>query len=124
MAFARHVVAVWGYALDTNDPRPLLSLSPPRQPCAGCQALQRELRQRATDRWSVEFAGADITSTDVSTSRANSVVTMTVVIPESDAFNEDGTYRSTSPAHPRARFRVRMRLAQRGYELLAFTVSG
>lgn len=48
---------------------------------------------------------------------------MSVAIPESDSYNEDGTYRSTNPAHPRDIFEVEMRYTSSGFELLSFRVS-
>ena len=40
-----------------------------------------------------------------------------------EAFNENGTYRSTNPAHPRSTFEVEMTYTVRRFRLEAFSVS-
>ena len=45
-----------------------------------------------------------------------------MAIPESDSYQDDGSYRSTSPAHEDATFTVTMRLTKTGYRLVSFRV--
>lgn len=114
----------WSWSLITNDANPLLQASPSRkQPCDGCRRLQEELEDRAKEGWYVDFPGLTVERTRLTRNGRTVTATTKVAIPESDSFFEDGTYRSTSPAHPDASFVVRMRLADDGYQLLAFSVS-
>jgi hypothetical protein len=114
---------LWGYALRTDDARPLTRLSAGAGPCGGCAELTRELAKRRSQGWSVDFAGLDVRRVGVS-GRGPVVTSRSLVdIPESSSFTTDGTFRNTSPAHRGARFEVRMRLTPRGYRLLSFTVS-
>jgi hypothetical protein len=121
-AFARHVIDLWGFALRTNDVKPLVALGR-GTPCGGCAALQRELARRASQGWAVDFAGAQLRRMKLTKQGTVQVARATVDIPESDSFNTDGTYRNTNPAHPGATFEVQMRLAGGRYRLVAFTVS-
>src|SRR5690349_24024103 len=59
-AFGRYVMALWGYGLRTNDPRPLVSLSPHKKPCEGCKAWTTSLRQRRKQGWYVDLPGLRI----------------------------------------------------------------
>lgn len=121
--FAEHVLAVWSYAIGSNDATPLVALSPKKSPCDGCPQLQTELDRRSAEGWFVDFPGARVTSAEVSGNRAASVARLAISIPESQAFNADGSFRSSSPAHPDATFEVRMRLVRGDYQLLSFTVT-
>ncbi len=112
----------WGYALSTNDARPMLRLGPAGKPCGGCPRLRAELRQRAEQGWYVDFPGAEVRRNEVTTVSLGSTARMTVAIPESESYNGDGSYRSTNPAHPRTSFDVRMRFTDTGFQLLAFRV--
>ena len=122
-AFAKHVVAVWGHALSTNDVGPLLALSPKGRVCAGCRSLQIELRRRADSGWHVDFPGATVKSITLARNARQVSASMKVSIPQSDTFNDDGSYRGSSPAHPNARFEVRMSLTKAGFRLLSFTLT-
>jgi hypothetical protein len=122
-AFARYVMAAWSWSLRANDAGPLLDVSPSRkQPCRGCRPLEKELAQRAKQGWYVDFPGLAVDRTRLRREGADVVATSKVDIPESDSFLEDGSYRSTSPAHPNATFTVRMRLTKGEYQLVSFTV--
>lgn len=123
-AFARHVVTVWGYALSTNDPAPLLALSSKERVCEGCRSLQTELRRRADAGWHVDFPGATVKSVSLARSAQQVVASLAISIPASDSFNDDGSYRDSSPAHPNARFEVRMSFTKAGFRLLSFTLTG
>lgn len=114
---------LWGYALRTNDTRPLLALRPGKKACDGCQEFARELAGRKKQGWSVDFPGVDVRAIRVVRARDSVLARATVDLPESDSFNDDGSYRNTSPAHTGARFDVRMRLTKAGYTLLSFTVT-
>ena len=122
-AFARHVVAVWGAALSTNDVGPLLALSPKGRVCEGCRSLQTELRRRQDAGWHVDFPGATVKSVELARSAQQVTASMAISIPESDSFNDDGSYRGSSPAHPNARFEVRMSFTKAGFRLLSFTLT-
>ena len=121
-AFARHVVEAWGFALRTNNPEPVLQLSPKSRPCEGCQRLKSELRTRDRQGWYVEFPGAQVNKIDVESTGETSVATMSVALPESDSYNDDGSYRNTNPAHPNSSFEVKMRLTKGAFVLIAFSV--
>lgn len=122
-AFARHVMALWGFALRTNDVRPLVSLGGAARTCGGCAALRTELARRRAQKWSVDFRGVDVRRLRVSGPPRAAVARATVDIPASDSFHDDGTFRNTSPAHAGASFDVRMRFTGRAYRLVSFTVS-
>ena len=122
--FARYVVTMWSYALATNEPGPLVGLSPSKKrPCDGCRQLEAELRERDKEGWYVDFPGAEMKDTEVLPDGAEATARMTVSIPESDSYNDDGSYRSTNPAHAKAGFDVRMRYGRKGFQLLAFGVN-
>lgn len=122
-AFARFVMDAWSWSLRTNDADPLLEVSLSRkQPCRGCEPLQRELANRAKEGWYVDFAGLGVDRIKLRRAGTDVVAVSTVDIPESDAYFVDGGYRSTSPAHPNATFRVRMRLVDGEYRLVSFSV--
>ena len=115
----------WSWSLRTNDASPLLDAGLSRkQPCDGCTALAHELDGRAEEGWYVDFPGLDrradpraaVTAVTSSPSRE-------VGVPESDSYLDDGSYRSTSPAHDDATFTVTMRWAKGTYRLVSFTVT-
>jgi hypothetical protein len=122
-AFAGFVMDAWSWSLRTNDASPLLAASPSRkQPCDGCAALAEELAGRAEAGWFVDFPGLEVARTRLRQSGDTVVATSAVSIPESDSYQDDGTYRSTSPAHEDASFTVTMRLGKAGYRLVSFRV--
>ena len=122
-AFARFVMDAWAWALRTNDASPLLDVSASRrQPCDGCRALSQELSGRAKEGWYVDFPGLDVERTRLRRAGDTVVATSQVSIPESDSYNDDGSYRSTSPAHEDATFTVTMRSTKSGYRLVSFRV--
>lgn len=122
-AFARFVMEAWSWSLRTNDASPLLEVSPSRkQPCDGCRTLDRELDARAKEGWYVDFPGLTVASTRLRPAGDTVVATAKVAIPESDTYQDDGSYRSTSPAHEDATFTVTMRLTKAGYRLVSFSV--
>jgi hypothetical protein len=114
---------LWGFALRTNDVRPLASLGAGARPCGGCAALRSELARRRAEKWSVDFRGVDVRRLRVSGPARAAVARAVVDIPASDSFHDDGTFRNTSPAHTAAAFDVRMRFTGRAYRLVSFTVS-
>jgi hypothetical protein len=117
-------MAAWSWSLRANDAGPLLAVSPSRkQPCRGCGPLEKELAQRAGDGWYVDFPGLSVDRTRLRRDGREVVATSKVDIPESDSFLDDGTYRSTNPAHPGATFVVRMRLTKGEYRLVSFGIS-
>ena len=123
VAFARHVMDLWGYALRTNDAKPLTALSAGAKPCGGCAALARTLATRRDQGWTVDFPGLTVRRVAVAGDGKQRVARAVVDIPENDSYNDDGTYRNTSPAHAGARFVVQMRYAKKRYQLVSFTVS-
>lgn len=122
-AFARHVMDLWAYALRTNDAKPLSALGVGTKPCGGCAALTHELGRRRTQGWTVDLAGVRVKKFRITRQGDVQVVRAGVDIPQSDSYNADGTFRNTSPAHPGATFEVQMRLTDRRYRLVSFTVS-
>lgn len=122
-AFARYVVDTWDYALLTNDPEPLLRLSPGKKPCVGCKQLESELKKRKKQGWYVDFPGAEVKDVEIDKRAGLSLAQMSVSIPESDSYNDDGSYRSTSPAHAKGSFEVEMRFQKRSFELVSFRLS-
>jgi hypothetical protein len=122
-AFAQFVMEAWSWALRSNDASPLLDVSSSRrQPCDGCSALDKELAGRAKEGWYVDFPGLDVARTRIRRAGDTVVATSKVGIPESDSYEADGSYRSTSPAHDDATFTVTMRLTKSGYRLVSFRV--
>jgi hypothetical protein len=122
-AFARHVMDLWGYALRTNDAKPLTALGAGAKPCGGCATLTRTLATRRDQGWTVDFPGLSVRRVTVAGDGKVRVARAVVDIPENDSYNDDGTYRNTSPAHDGARFVVQMRYAKKHYQLVSFTVS-
>jgi hypothetical protein len=106
-AFAEYVLEAWIYALNTNDPKPLLSVSGHR-PCDGCRDLVAELAKRKEHGWHVALQGVRVASTRISQSGSTSRAVLSVEIPASSSYNEDGTFRAINPAHPESRFTVQM----------------
>lgn len=122
-AFARFVMDAWSWTLLSNDAGPLLAVSPSRkQPCAGCRPLARELASRDREGWYVDFPGLTVERIRLRRDGADVVASSKVAIPESDSYEEDGSYRSTSPAHDDASFTVTMRLVDDEYRLVSFSV--
>lgn len=121
--FARYVIALWGYALRTNDPAPLLAAGATRKPCQGCERLASTLRQRRREHWYVDFPGVVVRAVDVHRSGDLTVAEASVGIPPSSSLNTDGSFRGANPAHPHARFVVRMRWVKDTYRLVGFTLS-
>lgn len=122
-SFALFVMDAWSWSLRSNDASPLLAVSPSRkQPCDGCASLDKELTARARQGWYVDFPGLDVAGTRLRQSGDTVVATSRVAIPESDSYEDDGSYRSTSPAHEDATFTVTMRLTKAGYRLVSFRV--
>jgi len=123
--FARHVMDLWGYALRTNDARPLVAASLAGKPCGGCKPLAADLAKRKQQGWSVDFSGVTVHGIALPPKQPKKgpvTATATVDIPESDSFNDDGSYRNTNPAHPGVKFVVRMTYTKKGYRLVSFTV--
>jgi len=121
VAFAEYVLQAWIYALNTNDPDPLLSASG-RQPCTGCRALARELGAREKDGWYVELSGVRVSSRKVTASGRSARALLSVSLPESTSYNTDGSFRSSNPAHPRSTFAVEMTHTRRGFRLDSFSL--
>jgi hypothetical protein len=121
--FARYVMALWGYALRTNDPSPLFASSFTKQACGGCARLASTLEQRRHRGWHVDFPGLLVRRVELRTTRGVTVAAASVTIPPSSSINDDGSFRSANPAHPHARFVVRMRFVHGSYRLLSFTLS-
>lgn len=122
-AFAEFVMDAWSWSLRSNDAGPLLDVSPSRrQPCQGCRALERELEGRADEGWYVDFPGLTVERTRLRRDGTDVIATSRVDIPESDSYQDDGSYRSTSPAHNGATFTVTMRHVKGSYRLVSFAV--
>ena len=120
-AFAEYVLQAWVHALNTNDPQALLAVSGDR-PCGGCRQLAAELESRAAAGWSVALEDVRVASSRVRREAGTSRVLLSVSLPASDTFFEDGSYRSTNPAHPRSTFEVEMTYTDRRYRLDAFSL--
>lgn len=121
-AFARFVVASWGYALRSNDASAVTELGPKR-PCQGCRDLQAELARRKRQGWHVDFPGAELRSLKVTTQdKAEKVYVATarVDLPASRSYYDDGSFRNENPAHDNRRFTVRMRFQDKRFVLLEF----
>lgn len=127
LAFARHVMAVWGYGLRTDDARPLLALAAGKGPaCAGCRAYEKDLARRRAQGWTVDFPGLRVRSVrlvKLPGQPGTVLARARVDVPQSDSYARDGSYRNTSKAHPNALFEVLMRHTPGRYRLVAFTVS-
>lgn len=121
-AFGEYALQAWIHALNTNDPGALMDAGG-RRPCEGCRTLARELRRRDRQGWHVVLDDVRVSRTSVSEEGGRTRVTMRVSIPESHSYHDDGTYRSTNPAHPRSTFEVEIRHTGRRFELLSFALS-
>lgn len=121
VAFARYVLQGWVYALNTNDPRPLLDVSGD-EPCDGCGQLADELAERTEEGWYVALEDVRVSGAEVSSGDGVSRVVLSVAIPASDTFHRDGTFRSTNPAHPRSSFEVVMAHDGKRFRLLSFSL--
>jgi hypothetical protein len=121
-AFARHVMDLWGYALRTDDPKPLAATAAGKQACGGCAPLARALASRRRHGWTVDFPGVTVRRVRLAAQGGDRVARATVDIPASDSYTTDGTFRNTSPAHKGATFVVRMRYVRTQWRLVSFTV--
>jgi hypothetical protein len=121
--FAQFVLAAWSWSLRSNDATPLLDASLGTEPCGGCTPLRKELRGRDAEGWYVDFPGLRVDRIRLRPAGADVVAEARVGVPESDALNDDGSYRSTSPAHEDATFTVRMRLVKGDYLLVSFSLA-
>jgi hypothetical protein len=121
--FAAHVMRLWSYGLRTNDPKPLVSLSPGKKQCRGCKGYAKSLQQRRKRGWAVDFPGLSVHKVTVKKVGENAYVKAIVDIPASDTYNRDGTFRNTNKAHNGAAFEMLVHFKKKGYQLLAFTVS-
>ena len=118
------MMALWEYALRTNDARPLVALGQGRKSCSGCARFAQELARRHRQGWSVDFPGLKVRSVTVrKQGKAQADAKARVDIPQSDSYSSDGSYRNTSRPHAGATFEVRMRYTRKGYRLLLFAVS-
>jgi len=120
-AFARHVMDLWGYALRTDDARPLVATRAAHA-CGGCAPLARELASRRRQGWTVDFPGVTVRRVRLAAQGGDRMARATVDIPASDSYTTDGTFRNTSPAHQGATFVVRMRYVRAQWRLVSFTV--
>ncbi len=122
-AFARHVVALWGYALRTNDATPLLALSPSKkQLCQGCAELQSTLKKRVREGYYADFQGAAVKAITLTPAEGSTVARATVRIPPSRTMSDDGLEIGENKGFPKADFIVRLRFVKPRYQLLSFTV--
>jgi hypothetical protein len=121
--FARYVMRLWGYGLRNNDPKPLVSLSPPKKPCRGCKDYARSLQQRRKHGWAVDFPGVSVHKVTTKRIGDNAYVKAIVDVPASDTYNRDGSFRNTNAAHNGAEFQMLVHFQKKRYQLLAFTVS-
>lgn len=119
--FAAYVLQAWIYALNTNDPGPLLSVSG-KKPCSGCAELQRELRKRERQGWHVALEGVRVAGTRLTSPQGTTLARMRVSIPESETYFEDGRLRGTNPGHRRSTFEVEMRHTGKGFRLVSFSL--
>ena len=122
-AFARFVVETWGYALRHNDPDPVVRLSPgPKQPCAGCEELEKELSERRDGGWYVDFPGAEVRRLRLTAAPDPGVflASATIDIPASLSYFEDGSVRNDNDAHRGATFELLMRRDGKQFDLLGF----
>lgn len=122
VAFAEYVLQAWIYALNTNDPEPLVSAGGSRV-CTGCRQLARELRTRDEAGWYVDLSGVRVSSRRIQASGRTARVVLSVSLPESTSYNDDGSFRGTNPAHPRSTFAVEMTRTARGFRLDSFSLS-
>jgi hypothetical protein len=120
-AFARYVLQAWIYSLNTNDAQALLDISGAK-PCEGCAELAAELESRREAGWYVALEGVRVTRVELTGQGRSARAVMSVSIPESSTYNEDGSYRSSNPAHPRSTFEVAMAHGDRRFRLVAFSL--
>lgn len=120
--FAEYSLQAWIHALSTNDAGALLRASGDR-PCDGCAALRRELMRRERQGWYVALRDVRVRRADVTLAARTARVRLTVDLPESQSLRQDGSYRSTNPAHPGSVFEVRMVHTRNRYRLTAFSLS-
>ena len=120
-AFARYVLQAWIYSLNTNDAKALLDVSGAK-PCEGCAELAAELESRREAGWYVALEGVRVTRVDLTGRGRSARAVMSVAIPESSTYNEDGSYRSSNPAHPRSTFEVAMAREGERFRLVAFSL--
>ena len=121
VAFAKYVLQGWIYALNTNDPSPLLDVSGPK-PCEGCAGLAKELAKRKKEGWYVVLEGVRASTARSRTDGRRSTVTLSVDVPASSTYNTDGSFRSTNPAHPHASFAVEMTRTGNDFRLDSFSL--
>lgn len=121
--FVEFVMAAWSWSLRSNDATPLLEVSLGKDPCRGCTPLRKELESRDADGWYVDFPGLHVDRIRLRPAGRDTVARARVDIPQSDTLHEDGSYRSTNPAHDDATFSVRIRLVKGDYRLVSFGVS-
>lgn len=119
--FAAYVLQAWIYALNTNDPGPLLAASG-KKPCSGCAELQRELRKRERQGWHVALDGVRVAGTKIASPQRTTLARMRVAIPESETYFEDGRLRGTNPGHRRSTFEVEMRHTGKAFRLVSFSL--
>ena len=112
---------LWAYALRTNDASPLAATGLGRKPCGGCAPLAKELAKRRTQGWTVDFPGLAVRHVALSSLGGDRVARARVDVPASDSYNDDGTFRNTSPAHSGATFLVQMRLVKKQWRLVSFS---
>ena len=116
-------MASWSYALRTNNAQPLSNLGI-NQRCAGCGSLAKTLAQRQKQGWFVDFEGLDVSTISLSSEPIGTQLAKArVTVPRSDSYNDDGSFRNSSPAHRGAVFTVRMRYSSGGYQLVSFSLS-
>ncbi len=124
-AFVRYIVNSWEWALQHNDPSPLLDASG-KKPCRGCASLSKELRQRKKEGWHVNFPGAKVRKITFRRAGSVQVATATVDIPASRSFFDDGTFRNQNKAHKGAKFLIDIRIDGKGkkrhWTLVAFSI--
>lgn len=120
--FAAYVLQAWIYSLNTNDARPLLDVSGAR-PCTGCGQLRAELESRAEAGWYVDLEGVRVGRTRLRIQGRAVEASTSVSIPESTSYNQDGSFRSSNPAHPDSTFIVEMTWTRRGFRLLSFSLA-
>ena len=119
--FAAYVLQAWIYALNTNDVRPLLRASGPK-PCSGCTELRRELRKRDRQGWHVALDGVRVTRTKITSPRRTTLARMSVAIPDSQTYFEDGRLRGSNPGHRRSTFEVAMQHTGKAFRLVSFSL--
>jgi hypothetical protein len=112
---------LWAYALRTDDSKPLAATSRGKSPCGGCAPLAKELASRRTQGWTVDFPGLHVRRIALSSQGSDRVARARVVVPASDSYHDDGTFRNTSPAHKGAEFLVQMHYVRSQWRLVGFS---